>query len=164
MRCAPGSYTDLVGASTCTACPPGTTTAFNGATDKTYCTLCAPGLCNHGSCAVSESYSPECTCNVGFAGITCSTNVVGIAFGSVVGGLAFIAFLAWVGMRFRKRLRNVSADLSLKERLLSSTSTELAALERVLQIQADELTLTRLVDSGSFGEVWLGEYQVGWLG
>jgi hypothetical protein len=87
-------------------------------------------------------------------------NIVGLVIGCVFGGLIAFCLIGWTSLRIYHRLQTYKTDLSIKEKLLETTSVELAALERVLSIQPGELTLLRMVDAGSFGEVWQGEYQV----
>ena len=159
-QCPLGSYSGAQGMTSCTACPPFTTTPFIGATDKQFCSRCVSNLCVHGVCSVDGEYNAVCTCSFGFAGSNCDTNVLAIVLGSILAGLLVVGLTAFGWLRLRRRLFRVSHDLSLKEQLLNNTSIELEALERVLHIQPKELSLIKLVDAGSFGEVWVGEYQV----
>eukprot|EP00048_Salpingoeca_helianthica_P011638 m.168120 g.168120 ORF g.168120 m.168120 type:complete len:1190 (+) comp15257_c0_seq2:75-3644(+) len=157
--CPVASYTELFGSKECTACPTDTTTTGPGATSKIACNVCTSGYCERGVCHLSNDFNPSCVCPVGYGGATCNINVLGIALGVLFGSLFLTVLLFCVVRRVRRRLRGYQTDLTLAEKLLSSVSVELRALEQVMMIAAADVRLTRLVDAGSFGEVWLGEYQ-----
>lgn len=160
VACPVGTYGVSTGMTACSFCPPGTTSRTIGSTSKIACSTCTAGQCVHGDCQVAGDYSTSCFCSAGYTGPSCDVNIIGIVTGSVSGGLALLVLLGIIGVRLRKKLLNYRSDLSLKEALLSTASVELEALQRVMLIEATELNLTKLVDSGSYGEVWLGEYQV----
>jgi hypothetical protein len=143
----------------CTRCPPNTLTPTVGSTAKSQCTVCISGYCGHGDCRVTGD-TVVCDCHGGYTGDTCDVNGLAIGFGVFV-GICLLVFLGYlVFVHVRRRLRGYRADLSLTQSLLSDVSVELQALERVMLIQPAELRFVRLVDAGSFGEVWEGEYQV----
>lgn len=126
---------------------------------KLECSVCDDSYCGHGRCRLNPDYSVVCDCNMGYSGDTCDVNVLSIIIGVLFGCCVLAILLVCVVRRVRRRLRGYQTDLTLAEKLLSSVSVELRALEQVMMIAAADVRLTRLVDAGSFGEVWLGEYQ-----
>eukprot|EP00047_Mylnosiga_fluctuans_P024677 m.167502 g.167502 ORF g.167502 m.167502 type:complete len:1136 (+) comp9904_c0_seq2:40-3447(+) len=159
LPCPPGAYAPTLGSSACSRCPAQTTTTFPAMSSEYSCNICQPGLCSHGTCAVSGSFEVSCTCQPGYSGQACDVNDVGIALGSLFGGLALLAIIGFVSYKAYYRMRAYRTDLSLKENLLETTKFELAALERAMSIHPAEIVRSRLVDAGAFGEVWQGEYQ-----
>lgn len=150
----------------CEACPPGLTTATPACIDSSSCNRCVSGYCSgHGSCqaqpvtvfsesgGLSTHIEAHCTCQVGYSGNRCQTPwLIYLASGIVAAGLVTLVIVVYI-RRLRRRQRH-------QERLLKEASSQLATLNRVFEIQADDVTLVRRVDSdaGASGEVWMGDW------
>jgi len=81
----------------------------------------------------------------------------------VIGGiLAAAACLLYLGVpRYRKRQRQLKANLALHQGLLEESQGEVLALKRAWDISPDEIVLEKRIDQdseGAFGEVWRGRW------
>lgn len=74
----------------------------------------------------------------------------------------FVAALVLVcSGAIRRRLRHARHDLELHQELLEYAETEVLALKRVWEIEADDVKLVKRIDGGSegaYGAVWCGDW------
>ncbi|EGD79906.1 serine/threonine protein kinase [Salpingoeca rosetta] len=103
-------------------------------------------------------FSFRCTCARGFkmaSGGRCVVDdpkiaIAGIAAGSVIGGLFFGLFVAWLSRRYR----GLTKRIDLQEQLLVERDEEVMALKKVWEIGFDELRMIKRVAAGAFGVVF----------
>ncbi|EGD77312.1 TKL protein kinase [Salpingoeca rosetta] len=105
-------------------------------------------------------YTFHCTCARGFkltSGGRCvvdNPDIAGIAVGSVIGGLFFGLFVAWLSRRYR----GLTKRIDLQEQLLVERDEEVMALKKAWEIEYDELRMTKRVAAGAFGVVFEAEW------
>lgn len=101
--CPVGSFKSEASNEACDKCPASTTTISAGAITVQECRTCVPGVCLHGSCFVAHDFSTSCSCNFGYQGPRCGTNVAAIAFASIALGAAVLALATVLFRRYKKR-------------------------------------------------------------
>ncbi|EGD78120.1 TKL protein kinase [Salpingoeca rosetta] len=105
-------------------------------------------------------FSFHCTCARGFklaSGGRCvvdTPDIAGIAAGSVIGGLFFGLFVAWLSRRYR----GMTKRIGLQEQLLVEMDEEVMALKKAWEIEYDELRMIKRVAAGAFGVVFKAEW------
>ncbi|EGD77310.1 TKL protein kinase [Salpingoeca rosetta] len=105
-------------------------------------------------------YTFHCTCARGFkltSGGRCvvdNPDIAGIAVGSVIGGLFFGLFVAWLSRRYR----GLTKRIDLQEQLLVERDEEVMALKKAWEIEYDELRMIKRVAAGAFGVVFEAEW------
>ncbi|EGD80079.1 TKL protein kinase [Salpingoeca rosetta] len=105
-------------------------------------------------------YNYDCTCARGFkmtSGGRCvvdNPDVAGVAAGSVIGGLFFGLFVAWLSRRYR----GLTKRIDLQEQLLVARDEEVMALKKAWEIEYDELRMIKRVAAGAFGVVFKAEW------
>ena len=77
---------------------------------------------------------------------------------STLGGLFFILLLVLVRRHLGALVGKFKVKAELNEHLLEDTKKSLETLTAVWHIQAADVNLDRMVDAGSFGEVWLADW------
>jgi hypothetical protein len=70
-----------------------------------------------------------------------------------------VALLAVLGFCFFRRVRGFRVSYALQERLLESAEDDVAALKQGWQIESTEITLTRRIGAGTFGEVYAARWE-----
>ncbi|EGD79981.1 TKL protein kinase [Salpingoeca rosetta] len=105
-------------------------------------------------------YAFHCTCARGFKltsngrCVERSDDIAGVAAGSVIGGLFFGLFVAWLSRRYR----GLTKRIGLQEQLLVEMDEEVTALKKAWEIGFGELRLVERVAAGAFGVVFKAEW------
>lgn len=156
--CAAGTYSSQPASIACTACPGDSYTAVEGAISIEQCSVPQPGYCKHGTAKLSPgSFSATCDCHTGYlASDRCSFPWI-IVLG-VLAGLAGAVVLMLVGRLALRRMRTLRSQQELSERLLGESREEMDMLVQTFLIPVDDVQLGRLLDSGAYGDVYIGEY------
>ncbi|EGD83673.1 TKL protein kinase [Salpingoeca rosetta] len=105
-------------------------------------------------------FSFHCTCARGFKMtsdgrcVLDEPNIAGVAAGSVIGGLFFGLFVAWLSRHYR----GLTKRIGLQEQLLVEMDEEVMALKKAWEIEYGELRLVERVAAGAFGVVFKAEW------
>lgn len=138
--------------------------APNSAWNTSQCNICSSGFCNHGTCDVQvveggDDLLPMCTCDFGYSHASnCSTNVFGIVFGVFMSITVVLVVALALHFRRNSKYRAFQLQSEMTQKLLDEKSTELEEIQRVWRIPAEAVVLEKHLASGTFGEVWLGQY------
>lgn len=162
LPCAPcdiGTFASTAGATNCTKCPLLTTTRHRGSTSISDCAICTDDACNNGGQCILANYgTASCVCDWFHEGTTCKTIRVAET-ASFYGGLAVLVIgVIWVLRVWRRRIRKATRRGDLYEMLIDEMGSEIRDLEMSWRIKPDELTVSKLVGEGSFGEVFEATY------
>ena len=150
--CPLGSYATAPGSKNCTRCAVGVRTASIVSTLASDCNTCLESFCGHGTCSVAaESGQATCSCSVFFsASSRCSElSVFSIAIISAVGSIVVLVIMT-VALRYVLKTRLSNTDLQKK---LQQQQDE---FEKAWEINEHDVTLTKLLGEGGYGQVWFG--------
>jgi serine/threonine protein kinase len=161
MPCQPcqmGYYKDDAGIDSCIPCPGSSWTESVGATSASMCSICREDTCHsNGGCEIIAGSAgvPQCSCNPFYLAVdNCHFPWIGIGLSVVIA--IIIVTVSFVVLY--KRTRRAQRKASSYERLANEREEEVQKLERVWRIDPADVTFDHIVDSGSFGDVWLGEW------
>ncbi|XP_065188979.1 uncharacterized protein LOC135819654 [Sycon ciliatum] len=160
--CPAENYSMTAGSIGCESCPLGSFSQQNGSTSSLQCSKCPRDICNDaGDCSVnSATHEMECNCDFGYDGMNrCRVPAVYLGIG---GAAVFILLLLVLTCFLVQKYRSKRRQDEEKERQLRTCKREIASLNSVWRIEADELKLSRRIDEetpGSFGEVWMAVYR-----
>ena len=108
---------------------PASFTAVEGATLSSQCNVCKPGTCKHGTCSIDGNSQFTCSCDAGYTGVSCETNALGIALGTVFGTIVLVLIALWIVRRLKKQVLSLTEYRELQEQLLEDKDTELKGLK-----------------------------------
>ena len=159
--------------STCSKCPNKLTTPSTGSTSRSNCSQCSPNYCHYGTCTVAlQGPAPSCTCQFGFTkdneGLCTVPAYYIAAIGFLIGILLIVLVVVLiaksrkVNKQHNSELRMRDSKISLRQRIVTHQSNEIAQLNNTWTIDSREVKLRKRIDKdfpGVYGEVYEAEYR-----
>lgn len=100
----------------------------------------------------------RCKCDFGYGGERCQVYAAVITAAGAVGFMLVVMIVFLLVRRYRRRYKRLHHEMEEQQQLIVDHRERLNNLERVWEVQAEDVQLLRPLGAGAFGEVWLATW------